>query len=205
MLVLSILGAHAATPSKPDVKGRRLTGEECARMERLIPETANYLGMRGNAWQLIEEGRKGIFPEANEAMVRWVNEYNHESQLRYGYQMGDKFFSECKSGKVRAQSLEATPKPGEQKPNQEMIENSPIAKLARERNCLACHAKDKKIVGPAFKDVAKRYANQPDALQKLTNKILIGGTGAWGEIPMLPNNVTRDEAAKLATWVLQTK
>jgi len=101
--VPSIMGAHAATPSKADVKGRRLTGEECARMERLIPETANYLGMRGDGWKLIEEGRKGIFPEANEAMVRWVNEYDHESQLKYGYQMGGKFFSECKSGKVRTQ------------------------------------------------------------------------------------------------------
>jgi hypothetical protein len=80
--------AHAATPNKADAKGRRLTGEECARMERLVPETANYLGMRGDGWKLIEEGRKGVFPEAHEAMVRWVNEYNHESQLKYGYQMG---------------------------------------------------------------------------------------------------------------------
>ncbi len=102
-LVLAITAAHAATPNKAEVNGRRLTGEECARMERLVPETANYLGMRGDGWKLIEEGRKGTFPEAHEAMVRWVNEYNHESQLKYGYKMGGRFFSECKSGKVRTQ------------------------------------------------------------------------------------------------------
>ncbi|NMG16303.1 hypothetical protein [Aromatoleum bremense] len=102
--VSSIIGAHAATPSKADVKGRGLTGEECARMERLIPETANYLGMRGDGLKLIQEGRKGIFPEANEAMVRWVNEWDRESQLKYGYRLADKFFLECKSGKVRTQN-----------------------------------------------------------------------------------------------------
>lgn len=77
--------------------------------------------------------------------------------------------------------------------------------LAKAKNCMACHAVDKKLVGPAYKDVAKKYAGDKAAEGKLAEKIQKGGSGAWGTVPMPPNNVTPDEAKKLAHWVLSLK
>ena len=79
------------------------------------------------------------------------------------------------------------------------------AELAMKKNCLACHATDKKIVGPSYKDVAEKYAGQKDAAAKLAEKIQKGGVGAWGQIPMPANPVTPDEAKQLAAWVLTIK
>ena len=77
--------------------------------------------------------------------------------------------------------------------------------LAKAKNCMSCHAIDKKLVGPAYKDVAAKYKGDAGAVDKLASKIKAGGKGVWGEIPMPPNNVTPDEAKKLATWVLSQK
>jgi cytochrome c len=77
--------------------------------------------------------------------------------------------------------------------------------LAKAKNCMACHAIDKKLVGPAYKDVAAKYKGDAKAQAMLATKIKTGGKGAWGEIPMPPNNVTPDEATKLAGWVLSVK
>lgn len=77
--------------------------------------------------------------------------------------------------------------------------------LAKAKNCMSCHAIDKKLVGPAYKDVAAKYKGDAGAAAKLAAKIKAGGKGVWGEIPMPPNNVTEDEAKKLATWVLSQK
>jgi cytochrome c len=79
------------------------------------------------------------------------------------------------------------------------------AELAAKKNCLGCHAIDKKIVGPAYKDVAARYAGQKDMVAKLAEKIQNGGAGAWGANPMPANAVTPQEAKVLATWVLGQK
>ena len=79
------------------------------------------------------------------------------------------------------------------------------AELATKKNCLACHATDKKIVGPSYKDVAAKYAGQKDAAAKLAEKIQKGGVGAWGQIPMPANSVTPEEAKQLAAWVLTIK
>jgi len=79
------------------------------------------------------------------------------------------------------------------------------AELAAKKNCLACHAADKKIVGPAYKDVAAKYAGQKDAVAKLAEKIQKGGSGVWGPVPMPANAVTPDEAKQLATWVMSQK
>lgn len=80
------------------------------------------------------------------------------------------------------------------------------AELAKAKNCLACHSVDKKIVGPAYKDVAAKYAKDKDAVAKLTKKIREGGVGAWGQIPMPANpQVTEAEAQTLAKWVLSAK
>jgi cytochrome c len=77
------------------------------------------------------------------------------------------------------------------------------ADLAKNNNCMACHAVDKKIVGPAYKDVAKKYAGQPDAEATLAKSIKAGGSGKWGPIPMPAQAQLSDADAKaLAAWVL---
>ena len=78
--------------------------------------------------------------------------------------------------------------------------------LAQKKNCLACHAVDKKVVGPAYKDVAAKYAGQKDAADKLSQKVIKGGVGAWGQIPMRANpQVSEAEAKQLVTWILSIK
>jgi cytochrome c len=78
--------------------------------------------------------------------------------------------------------------------------------LAQKKNCLACHAVDKKGVGPAYKEVAAKYAGQKDAVEKLTQKVVKGGVGAWGQIPMPANpQVTDAEAKQLVQWILTLK
>ena len=74
--------------------------------------------------------------------------------------------------------------------------------LAKSKACLACHQVEKKVVGPAFKDVAAKYKGQAGATELMASKIKNGGNGAWGPIPMPAQNVTEDEAKKLAVWVL---
>jgi cytochrome c len=77
------------------------------------------------------------------------------------------------------------------------------ADLAKKNNCLACHAADKKIVGPAYQDVAKKYAGQADAEATVAKNIKAGGSGKWGPIPMPPQAQLSDADAKsLATWIL---
>jgi len=78
--------------------------------------------------------------------------------------------------------------------------------LAQKKNCMACHTIDKKVVGPSYKDVAAKYAGQKDAVDKLAVKILKGGAGVWGPVPMPANaQVNEAEAKKLAAWVLSQK
>ncbi len=78
--------------------------------------------------------------------------------------------------------------------------------LATSKNCMACHSVDKKLVGPAFKDVAAKYAGQAGAADKLAAKIVKGGSGVWGPVPMPANAQVNDaEAKKLADWVLSLK
>jgi len=78
--------------------------------------------------------------------------------------------------------------------------------LATAKNCMACHATDKKLVGPAFKDVAAKYAGDKSAADKLASKIQKGGAGVWGPVPMPANTQVNDaEAKKLAAWVLTVK
>jgi cytochrome c len=78
--------------------------------------------------------------------------------------------------------------------------------LAKQKNCFACHAIDKKLVGPAYKDVAKKYENDKDALPRLAKKVREGGVGVWGQIPMPANTqVNEAESIQLVKWVLSLK
>lgn len=75
--------------------------------------------------------------------------------------------------------------------------------LAEDNGCTGCHGVSDKIVGPAFRDIAKRYANQSDGMQRLKSKIRLGGAGAWGDMPMPPQDQIDDtEANALAEWIL---
>lgn len=75
--------------------------------------------------------------------------------------------------------------------------------LAQKHACTACHAVDKKVVGPAYADVAKKYAGQKDAAKTLAASIKAGGSGKWGPVPMPPQAQLSDaDLNALATWIL---
>lgn len=80
------------------------------------------------------------------------------------------------------------------------------ADLAKAKNCMACHAVGNKVVGPGFKDVAAKYAGQAGAEDSLAQKIIKGGAGAWGPVPMPANpQVSEAEARTLVKWILSLK
>lgn len=80
------------------------------------------------------------------------------------------------------------------------------AALAKEKNCLACHATDTKLVGPSFKEIAAKYAGNKDALATLSAKVIAGGSGVWGAMPMPANPAVNEaDSKKLTAWVLATK
>ena len=75
--------------------------------------------------------------------------------------------------------------------------------LASSKNCMACHAVDRKLVGPSYKDIAAKYKDDKSAADKLAAKIQKGGSGVWGPVPMPANpQVNEADAKKLASWVL---
>src|SRR5438445_5815708 len=78
--------------------------------------------------------------------------------------------------------------------------------LLKEKACLSCHIVDKKLVGPAYTEVAAKYKSRKDAEAYLVKKIKEGSTGVWGPVPMPPNTTVSDEEAKtLAHWILTHK
>jgi cytochrome c len=78
--------------------------------------------------------------------------------------------------------------------------------LAQKKNCMACHALDKKVVGPSYKEVAAKYAGQKDAVDKLAQKVIKGGSGVWGPVPMPANaQVSEAEAKQLMQWIMTVK
>ena len=77
--------------------------------------------------------------------------------------------------------------------------------LAKKHNCFACHTLDKKSVGPAYKEIAKKYKGQADAVAKLSEKVKKGGQGVWGPVPMPPNAATPDADIKLLIdWIMKS-
>ena len=75
--------------------------------------------------------------------------------------------------------------------------------LATAKNCMSCHAVDRKLVGPAYKDVAAKYKSDKAAADRLATKVMKGGGGAWGAVPMPSNpQVNEVEAKKIVAWIL---
>ncbi|MFN3791328.1 c-type cytochrome [Massilia sp.] len=80
------------------------------------------------------------------------------------------------------------------------------ADLAKAKNCMACHAAANKLVGPSYKDVAAKYEGQKGAEDKLVQKVMKGGAGVWGPVPMPANpQVSEAEARSLVKWIMATK
>ena len=78
--------------------------------------------------------------------------------------------------------------------------------IATKAGCMACHAKDKKIVGPAFRDVGAKYKADAGAITKLSDKVRKGGSGVWGPIPMSPNSpdkISDDDLKAVLEWILK--
>jgi len=82
------------------------------------------------------------------------------------------------------------------------VDAAKAKQLATKYNCLACHAEDKKLVGPSYKDVAKKYKGDAGAAAKMAAKVKGGGGGVWGSIPMPPNNVPDAEIKTMVDWIL---
>jgi cytochrome c len=82
------------------------------------------------------------------------------------------------------------------------VDAAKAKQLAQKYNCLACHAVDKKLVGPSYQEVAKKYKGDKGAEDKLIAKVKAGGSGVWGAIPMPPNNVPDADVKTLVEWIL---
>jgi len=85
------------------------------------------------------------------------------------------------------------------------VDKDKAAQLATKYNCAACHTVDKKVVGPGYKEIAKKYAGDKSALQKLEHKVKNGGGGVWGAVPMPPNNVPDADIKTMVEWILSLK
>ena len=86
------------------------------------------------------------------------------------------------------------------------LDNASAQAMMQKSGCAACHAIDKKVVGPAYQDVAVKYKGDKDALAKLSDKVKKGGVGVWGEVPMPPNVQVSDADIKdLVGWILTLK
>jgi cytochrome c len=80
------------------------------------------------------------------------------------------------------------------------------AELIKQKNCTACHAVDKKVLGPAYKDIAAKYGSDAKAVENLVVKVKEGSKGVWGNIPMPANpQVSQAEAETLVKWILAQK
>jgi cytochrome c len=77
------------------------------------------------------------------------------------------------------------------------------AELARSKNCVACHSAERRMIGPPYKDIAARYANDSSAIRVLSERVLAGGSGNWGQMPMPPQStLSQEEVEALVRWIL---
>lgn len=89
-----------------------------------------------------------------------------------------------------------------------LISNAALADidLARQKNCMACHSMNNKVVGPAFKEISKRYSGEKGVEDQLVQAVLKGSSGNWGAVPMPANRqVSEAEARALVKWILSQK
>jgi cytochrome c len=106
-------------------------------------------------------------------------------------------------GEAKKEKGAEAPEPEQAK--KEVAEATGPQELANRKGCFACHGIKEKKVGPAYVEVARRYAGEEGALERLVESILKGSMGRWGSIPMAPQPVSREEARILAEWILSLK
>ena len=86
------------------------------------------------------------------------------------------------------------------------LDNTSADAMMKKNGCAACHAVDKKVIGPPYQDVAAKYRGDKDALARLSDKVKKGGVGVWGQVPMPPNAQIPDADIKdLVSWILTLK
>ncbi len=130
--------------------------------------------------------------------------------MRFRYVLGGLFITAALFSvacEKKEEKAEAPPKK-EVKEAQKVQEKKQVSEeyaLADKKGCFACHDIDRKKVGPAYVDIAKKYAGKENAVDELVKSITKGSMGKWGSIPMTPQPVTEEEARKLAEWILSLK
>ncbi|MBC9931087.1 c-type cytochrome [Chitinophaga qingshengii] len=118
------------------------------------------------------------------------------------------FFAACGGGDKKAETTDKTThensavdnsmvSPGADKPA------SKGEQLMAQSDCKTCHKEEIKVIGPALKDIAGKYPNTPENVDKLSDKIIKGGSGNWGEVAMLPHpNISKDDAKEMVQYIL---
>ncbi len=103
----------------------------------------------------------------------------------------------------------ATPEPAAPQAPADITENPDYQKgieLIAQSDCLTCHKVEEKGIGPAYREVANKYANDDQTVTLLANKVIQGGKGVWGEVPMTPHpNLSLDDAKQMVKYVLLLK
>jgi cytochrome c len=151
--------------------------------------------------------KKGFFTDFIVILLRFADARLNK-QLKKSYNMKKyflvsglfMFLFSCGGGET---------KPAENKTAENTAVDAAAAEKALEligtKGCTACHAIDKKLIGPAYIDVSKKYEATDAIIDTLSNKVIKGGKGVWGEVPMTPNNVTPEEAKQMVTYILSLK
>ena len=107
------------------------------------------------------------------------------------------------SGEKKANAEPEVAKPADNSDNPDYQKGLAIASKS---DCFTCHKIDEKNIGPAWRDVANKYAGQDTAIKYLAHKIIVGGAGVWGEVPMAPHpTFTQEDAESVAKYVLLLK
>ena len=106
---------------------------------------------------------------------------------------------------AKEREIQGTTKREESKEAKKEVKKESAYALADSKGCFACHGVDRKKVGPAYVEVAKRYAGKENAVEELVKSMVKGSMGKWGSIPMTPQPVSKEEAEKLARWILSLK
>ncbi len=89
---------------------------------------------------------------------------------------------------------------------QDKVDTAAMEKLAASSLCVSCHAANRKLVGPSYESIAEKYSKDKDAVKTLSAKVIKGGSGVWGPVPMPPHaKLSQDDSEKLVKWILSIK
>ena len=119
------------------------------------------------------------------------------------------FFAACGGGEKKQEKADSASTHESAAADNSMVSptaNKPVSKgetLMAESDCKTCHKEEMKVVGPALKDIAGKYPNTPENVEKLAEKVIKGGSGNWGEVAMLPHpQVSKEDAKEMVSYIL---